>query len=436
MAVPISSQQRSSSFLHSLHPLRKRNFGVFWTGAFLSSIGFWVQNVGQGWQVLQLTNSPLLLGLVTLAATLPNIVLSLIGGVISDRMDRRFLLISTQAIYMTTAALLGILTTLHLITVWLIVLLALVNGTFSSVGFPAWQTFIGDLVPPEELKQGIALNSMQFNLSRVIGPAIGGLSVGLVGIAGSYYLNAISYVAIIIPLLFIRPQIYQRASQSQEQQPGLLSGLRDGMRYVQARPLLQVLLLLQFMIAFFVFPYATLLPVFAGDIFRIGATGLGILNAAAGIGALLGSIVVVLLSEGLEGESSRRMLMLVCAVGGSASILFTMVANLSLALPLLVITGACAVMSMTVTNTALQSQTPQEMRGRVLSIWIMITNGIAPFGNLVAGWVAQQVGAPTTLAVGGAICATSGLLIAAVYSRATFAVMWTYPKRVYLKVRS
>ena len=219
MALPISSGRRSPSFLHSLHPLSNRNFGIFWTGAFLSSVGFWIQNVGQGWQVLQLTNSALLLGLVTFAATVPNIVLSLIGGVISDRMNRRYLLIGTQAIYMLTSLTLGILTTLHMIAVWQIILMALINGIFSSVGFPAWQTFIGDLVPPDELKQGIALNSMQFNLSRVVGPAIGGLSVGLLGLSGSYYLNSISYLAVIIPLLFIHPRIERsRAAVVQKQQ--------------------------------------------------------------------------------------------------------------------------------------------------------------------------------------------------------------------------
>src|SRR5207248_701599 len=148
------------------------------------STGFWVQSVGQSWQVLQLTNSAFLLGLVGFAALFPNIVLSLLGGVIVDRLHRRPLLIGTQIIFLCTAAFLGIFSTLHRLTVWQIILMALINGTFNSVGIPAWQAFIGDLLPPEQLKQGIALNSMQFNLSRVIGPAIGGISIGIFGIAG------------------------------------------------------------------------------------------------------------------------------------------------------------------------------------------------------------------------------------------------------------
>ena len=408
MSSQISSKSQSLPVVHvskpsalsSLHPLTNKTFSVFWTGAFLSSIGFWIQTVGQGWQVLQLTNSAFLLGLVTFAATLPNIVLSLFGGVISDRLNRRYLLIVTQSIYMTTAALLGILTTLHIITVWQIIILALINGTFSSIGFPAWQTFVGDLVPPEELKQGIALNSMQFNLSRVIGPAIGGLSVGLFGIAGSYYLNAFSYVAVIIPLLFIRPMQEQRRIEKE----GIWSGLRVGLDYALKRPILLTMLFLQFLLAFFVFPYVTLLPIFAGNIFRVGATGLGVLNAAAGIGALLGSILIVLLSQRLEGKRGMYLLILLGIVGGAGSILFSLMPNVPTALPILLLLGACSVMSMTVTNTTIQSQTPIEMRGRVLSLWILVAFGLGPFGNLVMGWFAQNLGAPLTLALGGGLC--------------------------------
>lgn len=211
------AKHRSLILPASLRPLAERDFGIFWVGAFLSSIGFWIQAVGQGWQVLQLTDSALLLGLVGFAATLPNVVFSLFGGVVADRFNRRRLLFATQAVYMSTAALLGLLTSLHVITVWQIILLALVNGTCSSVGFPAWQAFIGELVAPEELKQGIALNSTQFNLSRVVGPAIGGFSIALFGIAGNYYLNALSYLAVLIPLLFIHPSFtHQRVQEKRE----------------------------------------------------------------------------------------------------------------------------------------------------------------------------------------------------------------------------
>ncbi len=396
-------------FPAALEPLKDKNFALFWLGAFLSSIGFWIQTVGQGWQVLQLTNSALLLGLVVFAATLPNIVLSLFGGVIADRFNRRWLLVITQTAYMTTATLLGVLTTLHVITVWQIIIMALINGTFSSVGFPAWQTFIGELVQPEQLRQGIALNSMQFNLSRVVGPAIGGLSVGIFGIAGSYYLNAISYLAVLFPLFILHTVRKQQLSE----QKSMWRGLGEGLRYVSQRPALQMVLLLQFLIAFLVFPYVTLLPIFAGNIFHIGATGLGILNAAAGTGAMVGSILVVMLTKRMH--HSVRVLALLCMIGGSSCIAFALSRSLQPSLLLLVITGSCTVMSMTITNTTVQSMTPENKRARVLSIWVMLTFGIAPLGNLVAGWVAQMIGAPSTLASGGLLCLVGGMAIALYY---------------------
>src|SRR6266699_5495021 len=239
MAFSISSVRRHIVFPVSLQPLKDKNFAPFLFGSFLSSIGFWVQSVGQSWQVLLLTNSAFLLGLVGFAALFPNIVLSLFGGVIADRVNRRPLLIGTQIIFLSTATLLGILTTLHIITVWQIILMALINGTFNAVGIPAWQAFIGDLLSPEQLRQGIALNSMQFNLSRIIGPALGGISIGIFGIAGSYYLNAVSYLAVIIPLLLIHPARKLRLSHQQ----GIWQDLREGLNYVGKRQSLQVLLL-------------------------------------------------------------------------------------------------------------------------------------------------------------------------------------------------
>lgn len=406
MALPLALKQRSTALPTPLSPFKDKNFGLFWSGAFLSSIGFWIQTVGQGWQVLQLTNSALLLGCVSFAATLPNIVLSLFGGVVADRFNRRHLLIGTQIIYMTTAALLGIFTSLHIITVWQIIVMALINGTFSSVGFPAWQAFVGDLVQPEQLKQGIALNSTQFNLSRVIGPAIGGISIGLFGIAGSYYLNALSYVAVIIPLIFMRTLQKRHTSETS----GVWRGIQAGLSYTRRRPSLQIALLLQFTIALLVFPYAVLLPIFARDIFKTGPTGLGALNAAAGVGALLGAISLVILSRYLG--RSMRLLITLCLVGGATCVAFALSTSQEVSLLLLIALGASAVMSMTVTNTTLQTMTPEHMRGRVLSIWILLAFGVAPLGNLVAGWVAQLIGAALTLAFAGSLCLVTTLFIA------------------------
>lgn len=382
----------------ALHPLTEKRFGVIWAGAFLSGVGFWIQTVAQGWQVLQLTNSALLLGLVSFIGTFPNLLLSLFGGAIADRFDRRKLLLITQSMYMGLALLQGLLTTLQVITVWHILLIALLTGFISTVGFPTWQTFITDLVDESEIKQGIALNSMQFNLSRVVGPAIGGLSIGIFGIAGSYYLNGLSYIAVIVPLLLMRPQSRLRKREVQSVWENVISGVA----YIRQKPVLQIALGLQFMSSFFIMPYLTLLPVFAGNIFRTGATGLGTMNAVAGIGALLGSCLVLFLAGRLSRTISA--LFLLCLAGGLASIVFAQMPNQALTLPLLLILGASTVMANVFTNTTIQSSTPEEIRGRVVSIWVAIAFGFAPLGNLLAGSVAQASSAPFTLAFSGAVC--------------------------------
>ncbi len=411
MAFSISLKERSRTLASTLHPLAEKNFGIFWFGAFLSSIGFWIQTVGQGWQVLQLTHSALLLGLVTLAATIPNLVFSLFGGVLVDRWDRRHVLFYTQAIYMTTALLLGTLTTLHIITVWEIVTAALINGIVSALGLPAWQTFVTDLVSPKELRQGVALDFMQFNLSRAVGPALGGISVGLVGIAGSYYLNGVSYVAVLLSLALIHADHTRHSVKRQS----ILQGLGEGLQYVRQHLALQLALLLQFLLAFLVFPFATLLPIFAASIFRVGAQGLGLLNAVAGVGALSGAILFLLMSQKMQ--RTLRLMILLCLIGGSACVALAFAYNIWLALPALAVLGVCSVLPLVVTNTAIQLMTPEGMRGRILSIRILITFGLAPFGNLLVGWVAQNIGAQMTLALSGGLCLLLTLGVAIVYLR-------------------
>ena len=411
MSSSISLKERSRTLATTLHPLTQKNFSIFWAGAFLSSIGFWIQTVGQGWQVLQLTQSALLLGLVTLAATLPNLVFSLFGGVLVDRWDRRTVLFCTQAIYMTTALLLGILTTFHIIVVWEILVAALINGTVSAIGLPAWQTFVTDLVSPKELRQGVALDFMQFNLSRAVGPALGGISVGLVGIAGSYYLNSVSYIAVLLSLLLIHADHKQLVAKRQS----VWQGLREGLTYVRQHVALQLALLLQFLLAFLVFPFATLLPIFAANIFHVGASGLGVLNAVTGIGALTGAFLFLLMGSRLQ--RTLRLMIILCIIGGGACVAFAFAYNIQLALPTLVVLGICSVLPLVVTNTAIQVMTPEGMRGRILSIRILITFGLAPFGNLLVGSVAQNIGAQMTLALSGSVCLLITAMVAVLHVR-------------------
>ncbi len=404
--------KRSFGLSSSLHPFVNKNFTIFWCGALLSSIGFWIQIVGQGWQVLQLTNSALLLGLVTLTATLPNIVFSLVGGVFVDRWNRRNVLMCTQTVFMTTAFMLGLLTSFQCITVWYIIVGALINGIFNAVGLPAWQIFITDLVPAEELTQGVALDFMQFNLSRIVGPALGGISIGLFGVTGSYYLNALSYVAVLLALLLIHTD--QQRPNGQMQQ-SIWHGLGEGMRYIHQHVALQFALLLQFCLAFLVFPFSTLLPIVAGNIFHVGPGGLGLMNAAVGVGAFSGALLFLLMSQLIK--HNLRLLVVLCVTGGCSCLALAYVPTMGIAFPILVTLGMCTVMPLAVTNTAIQVMTPEEMRGRILSVRIMITFGLAPFGNLLVGWIAQMVGVSSALALSGSCCTLVALLLAAIQKR-------------------
>jgi MFS family permease len=196
------------------------------------------------------------------------------------------------------------------------------------------------------------------------------------------------------------------------EQQSIWQELREGLSYMHQHTALQLVLLLQFLIAFLVYPFTVLLPIFADNIFHIGPTGLGALNAAAGIGALIGSILVVLLSQRIE--RGAYILITLCSVGGLASLVIALTHSINMVLLLLMVLGASTVMSSIVTNTTVQTMVPEAIRGRILSIWVMITFGLAPFGNLITGWIAQAIGAPLTLGIGGALCLSVTLLIACI----------------------
>jgi MFS family permease len=396
MAIQQTSKRSILHVPHALQPLTEKYFGIFWAGALISSMGYWIQNVAQGWQVLQLTHSALLLGLVSFIGTIPNLFLLLFGGVIVDRFNRRFLVITAEGTYMLLAFFQGLLTTLHIITVWHIILMAFIAGIFNAVGFPAWQAFISDLLQEHELKQGLTLNSMQWNISRVIGPVIGALSVGIFGIAGSYYLNALSYAAVVVPLFFMHPPSKEHLQAGAQK---TWQNVKNGLAYVRERPLIQILMGLQLAMNFLLLPYLTLLPIFAGNVFHTGSTGLGIMNAAAGIGALLGTLLLLAVMARLK-HITRAMLWF-CVPGGIAGLLLEWTHQQTFALPLLIALGASTVMASIAINTYIQATTPEYIRGRVISILALIIFGIAPFGTLLAGSVAQVVGAPLTMAGGG-----------------------------------
>jgi len=387
--------------------LRHREYRVFWTGNFVSNIGSWMQNVTQGWLVLQITNSPLWLGLVGFAQQMPALVFSLLGGVIADRASRRRMLLATQTTMMLLALLLAVLTNLHWITVRQIILIALLAGTTMALNAPTYQAAIRDLVPREDTLNAIALNSIQFNLSRVLGPSLAGFTIAGLGVAACFYLNALSYV----PLLFVIARVAFPARQSREAN-SIRRDLAEGFRYVREHHAILVLVVLVAMVSMFGLPYLVMMPAFARDVLNVGARGLGYLVAAAGAGALLGGIHLAM----LKPHRRRGPIVLAATlIFFAAILLFCLSRRPLLSALLLAVAGGAMVSSVATVNSLIQTLVPDSIRGRVLSMHTMAFLGFTPLGSLLVGALAEHRGAPTALALssGFALVATAVILFSA-----------------------
>jgi MFS family permease len=373
---------------------RHPSFRIVWTGSFISNIGSWMQTVAQGWLVLELTDSAFMLGLAGFAGTLPMLVLLLLGGVFADRVDRRRLLMIALASMMTFAAILALITWLEVVQTWHILVLAFCLGSALALSAPAYQAFVHDLVGREDLQSGIALNSAQFNLSRIVGPSLAGLAVGSIGLAGCFAINAVSYVASILALSLVRV-----ASRPAPAPMPVWESLLEGFSYVRQRPRVQALLVITTLLSVLAMPYATLLPIIARDALGLDAAGLGYLFAVGGIGAVAGA-----LSLAIRGRFARRGLYLLGCAGVSGLGVATLgIARDPVAAGIaLVGVGFAATSAIALTNSLLQELVHDEMRGRVLSMFGLAFMGTFPIGNLLAGTLAGATSASTSLALTGA----------------------------------
>ncbi len=377
-------------------------FRRYWVGAFLSFIGSWIQNVAQSWLVYELTRSEFLLGVVGFVQGLPMLLFAPLGGAISDRWNRRTILLLTQSIFALSALTLAILTYTGLIRYEHILGLVLLNGLVLSIDLPTRQSLVAHLVDKRDLANGIALNAAAFHTARILGPALGGLLLERVGAAPCFLINAISFGAILLALLTIRVQ----SVDDGESRGGLLRSLREGVQFVVARRGLFVLWLNVIVLSLFGLSYLVLLPVFAAEILKIGKAGLGQLYTFAGIGSLIGLLTVARLS----GEIPRGVLVLIAANGFAWSVLlFSQSHHPLLAKLMLMLAGMFGVMQLVSTNTALQTAAPDHLRGRVVSLHTWAINGPAPFAALMIGKLAQMLGAPTAVLIGAGICAAFAL---------------------------
>ena len=377
---------------------RHRDFRVIWWGALVSTIGTWMQKYAQSWLVLSLTGSTFYLGLDELLNQLPIILFTLIGGVIADRHDRRRLLVGSQMVQAASAFALGALVWTGRIEIWHVLALSFVSGCGQAFGGPAYQSLIPSLVPRKELPNAIALNSIQFNLSRVLGPMFGSPVLLLLGAAGCFFLNGLSFFVVIGALLSLHI-VHTR----QENPARIMEDLKGGLRYMRGQPALRMLTLLVFLSTFFALPLVTFLPVYARDILggpSAPETKLSGLMAAQGLGAIAGALVVA----GLGRFQHMGRTLLSIQVGFGLLIgLFAITRSLPVSYLLLFVCGAAFMTVFSLSSSLVQLVVPDHLRGRVMSIFMLALRGGGPLGAFASGAAATYLPVPTVLAIDGAL---------------------------------
>jgi MFS family permease len=369
--------------------LHNRDFRLFWMGNFLSNIGTWMQNIAQGWLVLQLTNSAFWLGVVGFASSAPILLFALIGGVIADHVNNRKLLMITQSAMMVFAFTMALLTFLKgangqpLINVTEIILLTLGTGVAMSLNTPSYQVLVPRLVAREDLTNAIGLNSAQFNMSRVLGPTLGGFAITLVGAAGNFFLNGLSFLAVLVALS--RMTYPERPAPPEGR---LWSKLKEGFAYVFSHHHMQPLVLMTAIASLLAVPYLTFVPYFARDVLHRNAGGLGVLMACSGAGSFFGAITIAHM-----GTMRRRgVFVLRAGIGFFAAIIgFTFSHNFLLSGLMLMAAGYCMIVMVATVNSLLQHLADDTMRGRVMSIYSTAFLGLPPIGCLIAGYLAKVI---------------------------------------------
>lgn len=383
------------SFRRTFSALGYRDFRLLWFGAFTSTTGTWMQTVAQGWVVLSLTGSAFLLGVDSFLATAPMLIFSLLGGVLADRFDRRKLMFASQILQMTFAFVLAFLLFTHTVQVWHIFVLSFLTGTAQSFSGPAYVSLLPLLVRREDVPNAIAMNSMQFNLARVIGPVLAGLALVSFGAALCFALNGLSFIAVIVALLLMRPlpPIEKRADTSIPQE------MKEGFRFVWNQPALAQLSFLGFAGMFLGIPLITFFPVVAKSIFHLGAQGNSWLFTAYGIGSVIGAVVA---AAGFARPRGKVALLLQITFA-CCLLAFAFSTSLWASLLIASLAGACLTGIFFMFSSLIQLATSDSMRGRVMSIFMLAFRGDAPLGNLFAGYVAQRYSIRLALAVDAAL---------------------------------
>jgi MFS family permease len=381
----------------NLGALAHRNFRFFFFGQGISLIGTWMQAVALGWLVLDLTNSPFAVGLNQALRSLGVLVFTLYAGVVVDRVDKRRLIVWTQVLQMAEALALALLVWTKTATTWQVMVLAVLFGIVSAFDIPARQAFLVDLVGRDNLMNAIALNSSMFNAARIVGPAVAGVLIGATDVGMCFFLNGISYVAVLAGLFAIRlPRFVPRV-----QEYSAWVGFRQAVAFLRSNPRVSTIVLLVAMFSVFGFPFLVLMPVVARDVVHTSARGYGLLMAAVGVGAMLGALGLALAGRGMK---QGRALLQSGAAFSALLVAFAAVRSFGLALLLLALAGCAMIVTTALANTMLQTLVPDALRGRVMAFYAFVFVGMAPLGAFQAGFVAEHQGAPMAIAVGGVVC--------------------------------
>jgi MFS family permease len=385
--------------------LRYRDYRLLWIGSLFSSSGQWIQQVSIGWLTYTLTGSPFLLGLVNGLRALPLLLLGPFGGVAADRLDRKRLMLTTQLFLMTVTAIFATIIFTGHAHVWNIVVFSLLTGVAWAFNMPVRQSVVPNLVPRSALMNAMALNSAGFNLTRVVGPSLAGLLIAAVGIAGNFYLQALAYVGVasMVWMMHIPPRT------TAPQEVSVRQHLAEGARFVWRHPTLRMQMALALVPVVIGLPYISLMPIFAKDVLHVGPGGFGLLMAAPGLGAVLGTLSIASVRD-----VRRKGLLLfgsLIALGATLTV-FSQSRSFLLSLVLLVLIGAFQMTYMTTNQTVVQLTTPDELRGRVMGIY-MLNQGLLPFGSLLAGILADAWSAPLAVALmGGSVCVLAAVAFA------------------------
>ena len=365
-----------------------------------------MQSVAQGWLVLSLTNSPFYVGVVSALGSIGVLAFTLYAGVIADRTDKRRTVVITQSLSMLLAFILAGLALTKVVTVWQVMGLATMLGVVNAFDIPTRQSFLVEMVGKEDLMNAIALNSSMFNAARVVGPAIAGALIGLVGVGMCFFQNGVSYIAVIASLLAMRlPPFHPRPGAA-----SAWSGFREVLAFIRMHRRVETLVVLTATLSVFGFPFLVMMPVFARDVLHVQAAGYGALTAAVGVGAMLGALAIAVNSRRIV---RRGRLM---TVGGTAFgicvLAFALSRSFAVSLVFLALAGCAMIVNNALTNTLLQTLVPDELRGRVMGFYSFVFVGLSPLGAFQAGVFAEHFGAPAAIGMGATICAMAVVVAA------------------------